>query len=114
MCDNPAALAGMVLQPGHVITLHIWQHWADLGSYQLDLGFTTVDLGRFLGRQPLQIMAKDTQVRGGGGEEMSGGEGTSRGCEVQRMGGSGWVAQGDIVDSVVMLGGKKGKHGCAA
>ncbi len=50
--------AGHDFTPEHVWTFQLYQHFVDLGSYELNIlyGF---DLGRHLDGQPLQFMLKD-------------------------------------------------------
>lgn len=36
-CDTPANLAGVMLDPAYVYTIHVWQQYASLGDYRLCL-----------------------------------------------------------------------------
>ena len=62
--DQAVNREAVVIQPDQVVTLHLWQHFADLAQYKLHLGIP-VDLRTFMVGQPLQIMAKDVKVRRG-------------------------------------------------
>jgi hypothetical protein len=62
--DTPANLAGRVLGPEYVWTLHLHQSLIDFSTYKLGLAGVpfSIDLVSLLDVQPLQIMAKDHQV----------------------------------------------------
>jgi hypothetical protein len=65
--DAPEKLAGRVIGPEFVWTMHIHQSLIDFSTYKLGLPGVPVhiDLVSILDAQPLQIMAKDNKVRRG-------------------------------------------------
>jgi hypothetical protein len=66
--DVPANLAGRVLDTEHVWTFQLHQSLINFATYKCGLpGMPLgIDLAPLLSCQPLQIMAKDGEVRGGG------------------------------------------------
>lgn len=65
--DTPSNLAGRVMGSEYVWTLHLHQSLIDFATYKLRLPGVpvSIDLVSLLDTQPLQIMAKDGEVRGG-------------------------------------------------
>jgi hypothetical protein len=51
--------AGRWFEPGLVYSFYFYQHFVDLGKYQLDVAVRKFDLTRHLDGQPLQLMMKD-------------------------------------------------------
>jgi hypothetical protein len=59
---DPKRRAGHSFTREHVWTFQMYQHFVDMGSYELNLMYT-FDLARHLDGQPLQFMLKDRCAR---------------------------------------------------